>query len=997
MLRKVRIKTRLFAAFSVVVFFTLIVGITGFARINSMKDSSVKMIGNIDILNKIHEHNAAINSGVYSMLYISDVTLTIYLAEVIREHVAKLSDLLGDYLDIRDEFSDILTPGEIQDMSNLLEIFKEDYIPILHEVLNLVTQDKRDEAISVSINRFYPIYNTFSFYLNFGFSQTLKHALLETSVNNENASYSMYLMLLVILLSMVTSAALAFIVTESISVPLSRLERDAEKIIVGGELDVKLEQTNGNDEVAHLSQALHEALQKFIQIQQLKQETIEAKYQKGKAEAATRAKSDFLAKMSHEIRTPMNAIIGMTELALREDVSNAAREHIFTIKQAGINLLSIINDILDISKIESGKMEIVKSNYMFSSLVHDVVSIIRMKVVDSRLQFVVNIDSNIPNSLFGDELRIRQVILNVLSNAIKYTKRGFISFSVSGEIKSDDTVLLTIDVTDSGKGIKQEDMKKLFHEFTQLDLISNRGIEGTGLGLAITQSLVKAMDGDIGVQSEYKKGSTFTITLPQKIRFREALATVEKPEEKSVLVYEQNEIYADSIVCTADNLGVACERAQNDDELRKKLKVKNYSFVFVSYTLLENVKKIMQEVKSKSQVVLLTEYGNVVADKGLNILAMPVHSISVANILNGVSDNFSYNVNESSTARFIAPKAKVLVVDDINTNLKVAEGLMLPYKMQIDLCLNGLEAIEAVKEKQYDLVFMDHMMPGMDGIEVTKCIRGLDSQIYRSLPIVALTANAVSGTKEMFLSNGFNDFLTKPIDTIKLNAILEKWLPKEKQKRVEKDAEIIEIRENNSGADFEINGVDVKKGIAMTGGMLKRYMQTLAIFHKDCVQKMEEVKKSFEAKDYALYTIHIHALKSAAANIGAIELSETAKALEKAGKEEDFAFIKARTDKFLVSLKALLSGVNKVLFENSSKQNVSMDVEILRTELNKLKEALCAFDSMSIDEATNALQEFNVSEEIGKNIESILQNTLIGEYDEAVSTIDTMVKGMETW
>jgi CheY-like chemotaxis protein len=411
--------------------------------------------------------------------------------------------------------------------------------------------------------------------------------------------------------------------------------------------------------------------------------------------------------------------------------------------------------------------------------------------------------------------------------------------------------------------------------------------------------------------------------------------------------------------------------------------------------LLENTKKIMQEAKSKAQIVLLTEFGNVVADKNLSILAMPVHSISVANILNGVSDSSSYSVNENSVARFIAPHARVLVVDDINTNLKVAEGLMLPYQMQIDLCLNGPEAIEAIKENQYDLVFMDHMMPGMDGIEVTKQVRELENQKYRGLPIVALTANAVAGTKEMFLSNGFNDFLTKPIDTIKLNVILEHWLPKQKQKRL-KGAEIVEIKDESQSADLKINGIDVRKGIAMAGGMLKRYMQTLSIFHNDCIQKIEEIKKSFETKNYALYTIHVHALKSAAANIGATDLSERAKALEKAGKDGNFSFVKAHTSKFLNNLETLLSDIDKALSENNRSQKGEVDFELLRSELSRLKEALSVLDSIAIDKATSALQEFNNGDETSKKIESILQNILVGEYDEAEAMIDALMKGAVT-
>jgi len=504
-------------------------------------------------------------------------------------------------------------------------------------------------------------------------------------------------------------------------------------------------------------------------------------------EAASKAKSDFLAKMSHEIRTPMNAIIGMAELALRESRPNIIREHIITIKQAGANLLSIINDILDFSKIESGKLEIIPSDYQFSSLINDVVSIIRMRVVDSNLIFVVNIDCKVPNSLFGDEARIRQAMLNLLTNAVKYTKKGFVSFSVGGEI-TEDNVFLTIDVTDSGNGIKQEDLRKLFGEFVQIDSASHKGIEGTGLGLVITKKLVNAMGGDISVQSEYGKGSTFTITLSQKIRSPEPLASVENPEEKSVLVYEPSEIYANSIICTVDNLGVICHRAENDYDLREKLQMKDYTFLLVSYPLLINAKAIIRELKSKTQIVVLTEFGNATADMKLDVLAMPVHSISIANILNGVSGRFSYSSNEdASVARFSAPKARILIVDDIGTNLKVAEGLMLPYKMQMDLCMSGAAAIEAVKKHPYDLVLMDHMMPQMDGIEATKLIRemGSENPSYAELPIIALTANAISGIKEMFLANGFNDFLSKPIDTVKLNIVLARWIPKEKQEKMD--------------------------------------------------------------------------------------------------------------------------------------------------------------------------------------------------------------------
>jgi signal transduction histidine kinase/CheY-like chemotaxis protein len=521
----------------------------------------------------------------------------------------------------------------------------------------------------------------------------------------------------------------------------------------------------------------------FAGIQVIMHDVTEILNAKEIAEQASRVKSEFLSSMSHEIRTPMNAILGMTEMALQSEKLDDVMEHIHVVKHAGLKLLTIINDILDFSKIERGRLEIIPGDYLLPSLLNDVVSIIRIRAVASKLSFIVDIDSRIPSQLYGDEIRIRQALMNILGNAVKFTKHGFISLVVTREVINDDTINLIMEISDSGVGIKQDDIENVFDAYVQSDIEKNKFVDGTGLGLAITRNIINAMDGEVTVQSEYGKGSTFTSMLPQKIRSQEVLASVLNPKEKSVLIYERRQMYASSIANTIDKLGVRCLLVSSDSEFCEKILSKKWPFAFIAAGLYENVQQVLPKIDFGAKVVLLTEFGEAVPDKSLTTLSMPVHSISIAYLLNGVYDGFAYDENDEPVAAFSAPMARVLFVDDITSNLKVAEGLLAPYKMQVDLRSSGHEAIEAVRERQPDIIFLDHKMPIMDGIETTHRIRALGDvePYYKNVPIIALTANAVTGIEGLFLKNGFNGFLSKPIDTIRMDSILKKWIPKQKQ------------------------------------------------------------------------------------------------------------------------------------------------------------------------------------------------------------------------
>jgi len=704
-----------------------------------------------------------------------------------------------------------------------------------------------------------------------------------------------------------------------------------------------------------------------------------------------RSKGDFIAKMSHEIRTPMNAIIGMTELALRESMSESGHEHILTIKRAGTNLLAIINDILDFAKIENGNLEIVPADYLLSTLISDVINIIRTRIIDSEVLFVVNVDCNMPNELFGDEKRIRQALLNLLSNAVKYTEKGFVSLTVTSETINENIVDLVIEVADSGKGIEKEDAEKLFRDFVQIDLNSNRSIGGTGLGLAITGSIINAMGGEISVDSEFGKGSTFTFRLPQAVRNHKKLVSVEAPETKAVLLYEQREMYSSSILRTLENLDVKCTQVNSDSEFAEKLKGRSWPFVFISSGLLKKASKTIEESGSDAKVVAIVKFGEALADKVLDVLTMPAYSISIANILNGTAVGFSFSLRKESLVKFIAPEARILVVDDINTNLKVAEGLMQPYKMQVELCNSGARAIEAVKQKSYDLVFMDHMMPEMDGIEATSAIRELEGGRFQTMPIVALTANVISGMRELFITRGFSDLLAKPIDISRLDEILDHWIPKDKKEWGTRRRD--SVLDGNSQLP-SIEGVDIWHGIAMTGGTLEGYRMVLSIFSEDTAYRLPMLKKTPGTDALAAFTTQVHALKSASAAIGAAEISKQAAALEAAGEAGDLDFIAKKLPAFAGYMEELAENIRTAMriaeAQDASDESPDMPPAVPAELLQELEAALSSQDISNIDRILYELNEKPMDSKSKKILEQISDDVLMAEFEEAAAALESL-------
>ncbi|MDR1965970.1 MAG: response regulator [Synergistaceae bacterium] len=696
----------------------------------------------------------------------------------------------------------------------------------------------------------------------------------------------------------------------------------------------------------------------FLDTTEITRAKLEAERARELAEHSTRAKSDFLSHMSHEIRTPMNAIIGMTELLLRKNIPQNAREDALGIKQAGANLLTIINDILDFSKIESGKMEIHPAEYALSSLINDVVSIVRMRIVEKSINFVVNVDSALPDRFNGDEFRIRQVLLNLLTNAAKYTHTGHISFSVDGvrhNCGDPEQMTLRFAVADTGIGIRDEDMSRLFIDFSQIDTYKNRMIEGTGLGLSIAQNLCRLMGGNITAQSNYGGGSVFTASIPQRVANRAQLAKVINAASKRVLVGESRPVCSDSVARSLDNLGVPHKAVGSAREFMSEAGSGGYAFAFVSSQIYGEIKDRVKDLPDGTVLVIMAEIDKAAAIEEFRTIAMPVYCAAMANVLNGEKIAKGYERSDLFIP-FTAPDARILIVDDIATNLKVVTGLVSPYMLQVDCCSSGMEAIALIQKNQYDLALIDHMMPDMDGLEAAAVIRSLPGDYFSKIPLIAFTANAMTGMKEMFLENGFNDYLTKPIETDKLSEIMDTWIPLEKRMKPDISSVSGPIQ-SLVMKDRHVEGVDVM-------ACRRRYLSDesyLDIVRSYCLHTPLLLEKLRGVSEETLkeYAVTVHGIKGASYGVCAMAAAGDAEILELASKAGDFETVRSQTPGFVETIEKLLSSLNALLDDQKADEGEKPTRSSPGDEaLEKLLEASKSFTASDMEDAMKELERY---------------------------------------
>ncbi len=606
-----------------------------------------------------------------------------------------------------------------------------------------------------------------------------------------------------------------------------------------------------------------------------------------RAIAASKAKSFFLSNMSHEIRTPINAVLGMNEMILRECRDDNIAAYAESVRVAGNSLLGIVNDILDFSKIEAGKMEIIPVDYDLSSVLNDLVNMVQTRADEKGLKILIEFDKTTPKLLHGDDVRIKQVITNILTNAVKYTEKGSVTFRVAYEkLAGEEAVLLKVSVKDTGIGIKKEDMEKLFSEFERIDEERNRYVEGTGLGMNITKRLLHMMGSDLQVSSVYGEGSEFSFAVKQGVVKWEELGDYE-----------------------------------------------------ASYRQMLKSRKAYKE-------------------------------------------------------RFTAPQAEVLMVDDNPMNLMVFKSLLKQTQLKVDVAESGDEGLAMAYDKKYDIIFLDHMMPDKDGIETLHEMQAQKMNPNIHTPVVCLTANAISGAREEYIKEGFDDYLTKPIDSVMLEELLIAYLPPEKVVRVQRESDETEeeIAAKLPQELQVLSGqslIDVSGGIINSGGV-EAYLPLLKVFYESADRNAEEINRLYADEDYKNYTIRVHALKSSARIIGAAAFGEKAQSLEDAGKDNNRAYIRENHETFMqdyARLRELLAPIYEGDKPDDS-ELIPADAEMMQDVYAELREAADSMDTERLEGVFEDMKGYSVPSEDAELFVALKKAADAYDYEKVLKLLD---------
>ncbi len=630
-------------------------------------------------------------------------------------------------------------------------------------------------------------------------------------------------------------------------------------------------------------------------------------------EKAGRQNAEFLSNVSHELRTPINMVLGISEVTLGKEITPEIRTDMQSIQLAGKRLSNQINNMLDYTEISEGTLIPAREEYMITSVLNDMITMTAIQGSRYQLEMVFDINPKTPAVLIGDAEKISHVLKIILENAIKFTEEGGINVCIEFRQESYG-INLIIDIYDTGIGMTDSQLTQIYDDFYQADSGSSRFAGGLGLGIPIARGLLHAMGGFVHFESKGMEGLHAHIVIPQGVADDTPCILLPNANEFCIACYFRPEKYSCDevrgyydklIVSLVEGLGIEGYQAHNFDGLQKLQRTYKLTHVFIAQNEYEENPSYYEELADSLRVVLIAEREySLSRDSRLMTIHKPFSALSVANLLNGEAwENGFEDAQASGRKPFSCEGVRALAVDDEEMNLVVAKGVLGSYGIEVDTCLSGREAVEKCQTAEYDIIFLDHMMPGFDGVETLRFIREMNNGIYKDLPVIALTANTISGAREMFRIEGFTEFIPKPIERSVLERVLRRVLPEEcikygvsaEEEPISENTPAEEEAGEISGAipyaKLEKAGINVKMGLDYCCGEEEFYLEMLRMFHDQSAAKKDEIISLYEAANWKDYAVKVHALKSTSLTIGAEELSAHAKTLELAAKQGDIEYV----------------------------------------------------------------------------------------------------------
>lgn len=749
-------------------------------------------------------------------------------------------------------------------------------------------------------------------------------------------------------------------------------------------------------------------------------------------EDVNRRTEDFLTNVSHELRTPINAVTGITAVMLKNEEDADKKKDIFSINMAGNRLFNQIEDILDYTEIDTGKIKVIEDNYMISSVINDIIIGNRLSERESKPELIFDVDVDVPSVLVGDERKIKKILKQLIDNALKFTHKGGVYVRICA-LPKPYGINLCFTVSDTGDGIAKDELGKIAEQFYQSSGGRDRKAGGLGLGLSIVYGMVRAMKGFMQIESTEGIGTTVSVSIPQKVADESPAMVVTKRENVCLacfLMSEKYEVpkvreyYDEMISHLIQGLDIPLHRVSDIDELERLTSLYRLTHLFIGKEEYEGNSSYLEGLDHNIEIVVVADNSFVLSPESrVKVLRKPFFCLPIINLLNA---DTSGDAGTLKKKQMICPGVRVLVVDDEPMNLMVAEGIFKDYQMVVKTADSGRKAIELCEKEDFDLIFLDHMMPEMDGVETLNRLRNISPNQSKMFTVIAFTANAVSGAREMFLTEGFDEFLYKPVEVLELERVLRKVLPKssvlyvdekdrksnEEERGENQSAQTVEggeeqTSESHAKADkkeeLQRAGIHTKDGLQYCSGDWEFYVELLTKFAKDGNKKATEIDSLYKQEDFENYCTLVHALKSTAKMIGANSLSEMARALEEAAKKQDVGYIRQYHGELLTVYHQVVHCISDVfgLDENDAAQMAQGDgTDLSREEvILQLTELKGVLDTFEADKAETLLLELGKvvyqKTSMAELLYDVQQNVDDFEFGSASEKVEALIRKME--